>query len=64
MEKYILLALFFVLQCLFGVLILQAGQKLNSGRLQAAGFLFIITQSILAFYFLSLLDVPKIIPNP
>ena len=64
MEKYILPALFFVLQFLVGILILQAGQKLNSGRLQVAGFLLIITQSILVFYFLSLLDVPKIIPNP
>ena len=46
----------FVLQAIIGVLILQAGQRLNSGRLQAAGFLWIIAQSTLVFMLFAFLD--------
>ncbi len=51
MDKSFLI-IFLVGQILFAVLILQAGQKLNSGRLASAGFLYLLLIVIGLIYFI------------
>ena len=43
-----------VISLIIGILILQAGQKLRSGRLQLAGFLMIILSCLIVTFYLSL----------